>query len=254
MDITLDELKIIAGNQGFNVEIIEKDYLVTLLLYLLKNIQGIYFKGGTAINKILLDHQRISEDLDFALMRSLREIEKEINEKLKGTIFNKITHDKRVDKFTRLIVHYQLFYEEGTIFIDLNERAKSLLKPQQYTIHHFYKDIIPEFKVQCLDKTELIAEKIMAACQRYRPRDYLDLYYLIKNKTPINISSVKKKFKSEGLKFTIPFMFKNTNKIFNQWNDDLFMLTKTKPTFKEVMETLRDYFNLKEEKEKLKSK
>lgn len=58
-------------------------------------------------------------------------MEKDIKNKLKGTIFTKITHDKRVDKFVRLIVHYRLFHEEGTIFIDLNERAKVLLKPQK---------------------------------------------------------------------------------------------------------------------------
>lgn len=50
--ITLDELKIIAGEKGFTIEILEKDYLVTCLLYLLKDINGIYFKGGTALNKI----------------------------------------------------------------------------------------------------------------------------------------------------------------------------------------------------------
>ena len=39
MDITLDELKIIAAEQGFNVPIIEKDYLITYLLFLLKDIK-----------------------------------------------------------------------------------------------------------------------------------------------------------------------------------------------------------------------
>lgn len=46
-------------------------------------------------------------------------------------MFKKIGHDKRVDKFTRLIVHYKLFHEEGTVLIDLNKRAKLLLNPQK---------------------------------------------------------------------------------------------------------------------------
>ncbi|MBI5871827.1 nucleotidyl transferase AbiEii/AbiGii toxin family protein [archaeon] len=73
------------------------------------------------MNKILLNHARLSEDIDFTLTDSLSKVEKEIKEKLKGTKFKKISHDKRVDKFVRLIVHYKLFHDGGTIFIDLNE-------------------------------------------------------------------------------------------------------------------------------------
>ncbi|MBI5871826.1 hypothetical protein HZB88_01955 [archaeon] len=46
MDITLSELKIISDKEGFNINLIEKDYLITDLLYLLKDINSIYFKGG----------------------------------------------------------------------------------------------------------------------------------------------------------------------------------------------------------------
>lgn len=56
MDITLSELKIISGEKGFNIKILEKDYLLTYLLYLIKDVEGIYFKGGTALNKIFLGH------------------------------------------------------------------------------------------------------------------------------------------------------------------------------------------------------
>ncbi len=75
--ITLPELKIIADEKGFNLNLIEKDYLVTYLLYLLKDVKDIYFKGGTALNKIFLDHERLSEDLDFTLTNDLNIIEKE---------------------------------------------------------------------------------------------------------------------------------------------------------------------------------
>ena len=44
-----------------------KDYYLTLILYLIKDVNGIYFKGGTALNKIFLNHARLSEDIDFTL-------------------------------------------------------------------------------------------------------------------------------------------------------------------------------------------
>lgn len=215
MDITLDELKIIADEQGFDIVLLEKDYLITYLLYLLKDIKNIYFKGGTALNKIFLNHERLSEDLDFTLTGKSTELEKEIKGKLKGTIFDKITHDKRVDKFVRLVVHYKLFHEKDIIFIDLNERAKLLLKPQKIQVPHFYPEHIPKFKVNCLHKNEIIAEKVMAVCQRHKPRDYFDVYCIIKRKIPISISLIKRKFKDNGKRFISELMFKNTNKVFN---------------------------------------
>src|SRR3989338_3995351 len=121
MDITFEELKIIAGQKRFIERMIEKDYLLTKLLYLLKDIDGMYFKGGTAIHKIFLNHERLSEDLDFTLTKPIKKIEEEIKEKLEGSIFKEITYDKKVDRFTRMVVHYKLFHEKGTIFLDLNE-------------------------------------------------------------------------------------------------------------------------------------
>lgn len=252
MDITLSELKIIADENGFNIDLIEKDYLITYLLYLLKDINNIYFKGGTAINKILLKHARLSEDIDFTLTDSLSKVEKEIKDKLKGTIFNKISHDKRVDKFVRLVVHYKLFHDEGTIFIDLNERAKLMQKPERQEIHHFYKEYIPSFSMNTLNKEELIAEKMAATIGRNKPRDHFDLYKIIMNKININLEMVKKKCKESGNEFNIIKMFSNANKLHGRWNDDLVSLIREKVTFQEVMQTLAKHFKLKEEKKKLK--
>src|SRR3989344_957523 len=252
MDITLNELKIISDKEGFNINLIEKDYLITYLLYLLKDIDNIYFKGGTAINKILLNHARLSEDIDFTLTDNILKLEKEIKDKLKGTIFNKISHDKRVDKFVRLVVHYKLFHDEGTIFIDLNERARLLQKPESCIIPHFYKGHIPSFSISTLSKEEMIAEKMAAAIGRNKPRDHFDLYKIIMNKMDINLEMVKKKCKESGDEFNIIKMFNNAKKLHSRWDDDLLSLIREKITFQEVMQTLAKHFKLKEEKERLK--
>lgn len=251
MDITLSELKIISDKEGFNINLIEKDYLITYLLYLLKDINNIYFKGGTAINKILLKHARLSEDVDFTLTDSILKVEKEIKDKLKGTIFRKISHDKKVDKFVRLVVHYKLFHDEGTIFIDLNERAKLLQKPEKHELHHFYKQYIPSFSMNTIGKEELIAEKMAAAIGRNKPRDHFDLYEIIMNKMNINMEMVKKKCKESGNELDITKMFNNAKKLHSRWDDDLASLIRERITFQEVMQTLAKHFKLKEEKKKL---
>src|SRR3989338_8384046 len=153
--VSLEELKIIADEKGFNINLIEKDYLITYLLYLLKDLEHMYFKGGTALNKIFLNHERLSEDLDFTLTDDLNSVEKEIRTRLKGTMFDQISHDKRVDKFVRLIIHYKLFHDAGTIFLDLNERGKLFLKPEKHEVKHFYKDYIPTFSVTTLSLKEM---------------------------------------------------------------------------------------------------
>ena len=246
MDITLDELKTIASQKGFNLQMLEKDYLVTYLLYLIKDVNGIYFKGGTALNKIFLDYERLSEDLDFTLTAKVKDVEKEIKNKLKGTIFDKITHGKITDHFIRLIIHYNLFHEKGTIFIDLNEKATLDLKSQEFKVPNFYPDHIPEFSVKCLHKKEMIAEKIMATCERYKPRDYFDLYWIIKKKLPVSITLIKKKFRKNNKKFTKEDIFKNTNKIFSKWDEDLLPLIKGELSFRDTMETLNDFFNFRQ--------
>ena len=250
--ITLEELKIIADEKGFNIGLIEKDYLITYLLYLIKDVEHIYFKGGTALNKIFLDHERLSEDLDFTITNDLNIVEKEIRTRLNGTIFDKLSHDKRVDKFVRLITHYKLFHDAGTIFLDLNERGKLLLTPEKHQVQHFYKDYIPEFSVNTLSLKEMVAEKMAAAIGRNKPRDHFDLLSIISRKIPIDYELVKKKCAESGDEFSIITMFKNAQKLKNRWDEDMIQLLAKKITFVEVMKTLAKHFKYAEEKEKIK--
>ncbi len=251
--ITLEELKIIAETKGFNIQIIEKDYLLTNLLYLLKDVEGIYFKGGTALNKIFLNHARLSEDLDFTLTGNLSTVERKIKEKLKDTIFDKITHDKRVEKFVRLIVHYKLFHDEGTIFIDLNERAKLMLKPEHHKVIHFYKGYIPPFSVQTLNKEEMIAEKMAATIGRNKPRDHFDIYTLLSKKLPMNIPLIEKKCHASNYDFNLLKMFNKAKKLKNRWDEDMLPLLQKKVSFQKVMKSLAKHFKLKKVKEKNKA-
>ena len=248
--ITKEELLEIAVIKGFDISLLEKDYLLTELLYLIKDVKGIYFKGGTALNKIFLNHKRLSEDLDFTLTRNLNDVEKEIKARLKGTIFNHITHDKRVEKFVRLIVHYKLFHEEGTIFIDLNERGKLLLKSEKQNLPHFYKGFIPKYEVTILARKEMFAEKMSATIGRNKPRDHYDLYNIINEKLPLDLNLVKKKCKQSDCEFNIVKMFNKAKKLHNKWDEDMVPLLSEEISFKKVMTTLSKHFNLKEEKQR----
>ncbi len=252
--LTMDKFRDIASQLPFNNVLLAKDYHVTILLYLLKDMEGIYFKGGTALQKIFLNYARLSEDIDFTVTRDIGEIKREIKSILKRSkVFERITKDKDVEGFTRLIAHYTDFSGgKDRVFIDLNKRAKLLLKPEKHKIKHFYKGSIPDFSFNTLAREEMIAEKMSAAIARNRPRDHYDLYRIIKAGLPINHSLVKRKCKQSGVEFNIVRMFSRANKLKNRWEKDVSPLIVEEISFQKVMRVLARHFKLKSAKKNLK--
>ncbi len=246
----------ISSRTRFNSSLILKDYYITVILYLIKDVGGIYFKGGTALQKIILNYSRISEDIDFTLTRQLSLVKKEIEDILvKSKLFDEISEDKNVDGFTRMVVHYKDFLgAEGTIFIDLNQRGKLLTKPEKNEISHLYHEIIPKFSINTLSREEMISEKIAATIGRNKPRDHYDVYQILKRNIPINLVLARKKCKSSGDEFSIIKMFNQAQKLHRRWHEDMASLLAEDVSFQEVMTTLSKHFKLKEEKEKLKDR
>jgi predicted nucleotidyltransferase component of viral defense system len=253
--ITAEELDDVASKHPFNRGLMAKDYYLTLILYLIKDVNGIYFKGGTALNKIFLNHARLSEDIDFTISRGTKEIQKEIFSILNGSgFFGEITEDKHVEDFLRMVIHYDLEGQKGEIFIDLNKRANAIHKIEKHKLNHFYAGFIPEFEVNTLSQEEIIAEKVAATIGRNKPRDHFDVYQIIHAKIPINLEFAKKKCEQSDYEFSIIKMFNNAKKLKNRWDEDMAALLAKPISFQEVIRFLAKHFNLKEEKEKLKIK
>lgn len=130
----MDEIKAIdentinnlSGETGFNTKVLLKDYYTTAILYLIKYVEGMYFKGGTALQKIFLNYSRLSEDADFTLTKDIKEIkEKIINILEKSRLFKKITKDKDVKGFTRLVAHYKGFSDEEKLYLSTLTKEQS---------------------------------------------------------------------------------------------------------------------------------
>jgi predicted nucleotidyltransferase component of viral defense system len=247
------ELRDVSGSTGFNQVLIVKDYYITLILYLLKDVKGIYFKGGTALHKIFLNYSRLSEDVDYSLTRDVNEVKKDIIKIIENSnYFDRITKDKDVHKFLRLVVHYKNSLGDGNIFIDLNERGNLILKPEGHAIKHFYPSNIPSFSVPTLNSKEMFAEKMAATMGRNKPRDNFDMYCIIKEKIPLDLKLVEQKCKDSEQEFNIIKMFNKAKKLKNRWDEDMIPLLSEETAFQEVMKTLAKHFQYSEEKEKLK--
>jgi len=235
--ISKDKLKWIAGKENLNIIYLEKDYFLTLLLFQIKDIGKIYLKGGTAINKILLSHKRLSEDLDFTcekdVKKTLEEIKNAIQDKDEFTHLEKVNS---TDGYIRAKIHYKSYFQkEATIILDLNEKASVHLDPEQVDLPNFY-DL--EFKINMLNRKELVAEKIRALITRNQPRDYFDVYHLLE-KYKVDWNLVEKKVKEAGEKYNRERILKNTQKVYSRWEEDLLPLVKEELTFIECIRKLR---------------
>ena len=241
------ELKQIAGKTGFNIIYLEKDYFLTLLLYLLKDVEGICFKGGTALNKIFLDHTRLSEDLDFTCTSSLKTVREEVLRILKenGHIFPRHEFDNQTRNFFRLKVFYNSYFSKGVyVIIDMNSKASVLKKPKTETVPHFYESL-PPFKIKTLAPEELVAEKVRALITRNQPRDYYDVYSLLQNGYRLNRSLLGKKLEEAGEQFDVDRIFKNARKIYSKWDEDVAHLTNKPVTYATAIKALQKEFEYK---------
>lgn len=253
--ITETRLNYLAGEKGFNILYFEKDYFLTLLLYFLKDVEGLYFKGGTALNKIFLNHRRLSEDIDFSCSKPISEIREEILKIIEEQkeFFPKMELQKQTPTFTRINVYYSSYQKEGLYaFIDLNSKASILLKPEKKKVPHFYKEI-PEFEINTLNIKEIAAEKISALIGRKQPRDYFDAYSIIQAKLKIDMPLIRKKLKSSGKQLLIERIFKNSNKIYHNWEEEIGTLTNKPISYKTAIFTIAKYFKYKEKKQKAKN-
>lgn len=228
-----DRLRYIAGMKGFNLIYLEKDYFLTMFLYLVKDIKGIYLKGGTALNKIFLNHTRLSEDLDFAMNRPIPDIKAEIENIIKASkLFTRMETDKSTREFLRYRVYYRSYFQkESFIITDLNRKASILLEPERYKVPNFYGT---DFSITTLNIKEIVAEKIRALITRNQPRDYFDAYFILKKYT-VDMELVKRKTREAGERFDRERIFKNARKIYSKWDSEIPKLTNRKLSFRECI-------------------
>jgi predicted nucleotidyltransferase component of viral defense system len=226
-----DIIPALARKHNFRQAIIEKDYYLTIIL---NNIDShlsnkLIFKGGSLLNKIYFNYQRLSEDIDFTYLskdelnsRSKRSgaiapVRENMKEFLRYLgLKSKNPGGKGFNNSMQYI--FNISYpslvtgKDESINIEISLRQKPIDKPVYNAIRHFYQnpftdeDLIPENKILSLSLTEAIAKKLKAAITRkdLAIRDYYDLWYITKsdfdfyNKKFLNI--FKKKLEGEGYK------------------------------------------------------
>lgn len=156
----------------------EKDYFIALVLELLNNSKikkKLVFKGGTAIHHCYLPQSRFSEDIDFT------SLDPAINlDEVKSTLTADFLEIKDVYTSKSTIKINRLKYTgplglPNSLKVEIDFQQNVVLPAKKLAYNNAWKI---NTSVWTMDKREICAEKIRAASDRSRYRDFYDLYLL----------------------------------------------------------------------------
>lgn len=162
-----------------------REYFQHLFLsyfYQQSKASGIFFKGGTAF-RIIYKSPRFSEDLDFSTHKiNLKDLEYILLQTLDQIEFENIKVVLKEAKATSGGYLANILFEadnfqQVTIRVEISFR-QSKLKEEVTSIS---SDYIPSYMISGLEKEMLVDEKIQALLFRKKPRDFYDLYFILRS-------------------------------------------------------------------------
>jgi len=163
---------------------VRREYMQHLFLshfYHQKEALQFFFKGGTAL-RVVFNSPRFSEDLDFSaehyntkhiedtIVSTLHEIERE-------GIGTEIVESKETTGGYLANISFHIGNDQITVLLQFSKR-RSKDTSEVVTVAG---DFIPPYSITLLDRKHLTNEKIQALLTRAKPRDFYDLYYLIRS-------------------------------------------------------------------------
>jgi len=183
--ITHEQIRILALKYQ-TVELnIRREYFQHLFLnyfYQQPHAKRVLFKGGTAF-RIIYNSPRFSEDLDFSakeigikdleqvLVETLNEIEREnisvSIQEAKTTTGGYLTHVMfEAQEFQAVVIELEVSFRNT----QLNQEVVTVSR-----------EFVPPYTIFYLSLEQLVDEKIQALLLRRKPRDFYDLYFILRS-------------------------------------------------------------------------
>lgn len=191
----------------FNVAREYCQHIFLSLLYQLPQSEKLFFKGGTAL-RIVFASPRFSEDLDFSSRLSADILQKLLQSALRNMDNFGINTDLLEAKATSggfLAIFVCQFLEFSVqLQMEVSKRKGSESAGEIYTIA---SDFLPSYTLMCLNTNQLIEEKIQAALSRQKPRDFFDIYFLLRSrliapKQKVKLPEIKNLFFKSQINFS----------------------------------------------------
>ncbi len=247
-----EEIEKIALERGEISKIVEKDYLLEILLFVIyRNFRNLIFKGGTALYK-LYSLNRFSEDLDFTCVGRI-DIDKFTN--YLSRAIEQAGISGRIKESARYRNQCNIKFElKGPLFdgnlknisfvsINISFREIPIYEAREERIYPRYRDI-PFFMVLVMHLEEILAEKIRTILTLNKARDVYDCWFLLNKGISVNLSDVNKKLKIYKLKFSNKNFVEKIEEKRKSWIIDLKGLVKGKlPDFDIVKNEILEKLN-----------
>ena len=239
-----------ARQRNLTLGMIEKDYVLGWLLFGLKDIRGLTFKGGTALSKIYFPETwRLSEDLDFVYMEDFQDITSALErvfrniEKQSGISLRLKSQYSNPD-YLQLKIQYTAVLGKNWIKVDVTREAP-IDKVTKKRLKRMYSDY-PDFRVAVETIEEIAAQKIRSLIERRKCRDFFDAWQLMKMKLDKKklSSLLGQKFSYKMLEFPdLPDFFpEDLDEIIGSyWKRELGRLVQPVPEMEKTLSELKTF-------------
>lgn len=212
--ITKEFIKELAVKFQASEDNIAREYCQHLFLSYLNKLKGsqkLLFKGGTAL-RIIFQSPRFSEDLDFSAVNNgnitVGEINQLIDEVLAKMIKEDIQTSKSVNSETDGSTSGGYFAIINIKMLDFSSELQiqvSFRKPDQAIGNTTIVDnsFVAPYLIHYLDEKILVSEKIEALLFRKKPRDFFDLFFILRSPVLVKNIPIRKGLKDEIFKAII---------------------------------------------------
>ncbi|PIQ81567.1 MAG: hypothetical protein COV76_08335 [Candidatus Omnitrophica bacterium CG11_big_fil_rev_8_21_14_0_20_64_10] len=182
--ITVETIQKLATQHQTTAINIAREYCQHLFLsafYQRHAADRVLFKGGTAL-RIIYGSPRFSEDLDFSGFGIRKPaIEELITDTLSAVERVGVSIDIEEAKATSGgylgIIHYRFEDYRVEIRLEISLRDRGTVKPETALIAG---DFLPAYTLLHLPQELLVEEKLKALLDRAKPRDFYDLYFILR--------------------------------------------------------------------------
>lgn len=162
-------------------------HLFLSYLYRQKDADRLLFKGGTAL-RIVWRSPRFSENLDFSgAGADIRAIESLLEKTLVGVeaegVRVKIDEAKKTSGRYFSILQFEGEGNRGEIQLEVSLRTAGKAKGKTVLVS---SEFLPPFTLIHLEDKILVREKVDALLTRAKPRDFYDLYFILRSRLAFN--------------------------------------------------------------------
>lgn len=176
----LNQLAIKFQTSELNVRREYAQHVLLSYLYQKKEAEDLFFKGGTAL-RLVHRSPRFSEDLDFdTTLHEQRVWEKVLEAVLVDMSRESIRIDILESKITSggymLVLAFTNIGDQMIIRLEISFR-KNKIAGEIFSVQN---DYISTYPIKSLQTNHLIDDKLQALMDRQKPRDFYDLYFLLR--------------------------------------------------------------------------